>query len=123
MVTNAGLMEILSLPNLESLCMVFLENITDDVFDHVPNLIHLNCAGCNNVGDAGLIRLIQSSVRLESLHIVGCRNVTNKLVNAAIHATAKRVDNVILEIRMEGSGIDLKKVKNTSPFLRVLVSI
>lgn len=106
------------LPELENLCIVDLKLVTDEVFFCIPNLTHLNCAGCTNVGDAGLIRLIQSSEMLADLNVPSCK-VTNELIKAAIVATKKRQNNVVLLILTRDSGIDLNSIENTSPFLRL----
>lgn len=130
-VTNAGLSQIVSLPELKSLDIAYLWNITDEVLSCIPKLISLDCSYCSRISDKGLIRLIESSEVLEFLNVVNCECITNELLEAAVSATKLRKNNVVLKIyviefnfyRNRESRINFDKpMINASPFLKILVS-
>ncbi|OXU20787.1 hypothetical protein TSAR_007287 [Trichomalopsis sarcophagae] len=122
-VTNTGLASIVSLPNLESLFVEDLNNVDDEVFRAMPTLRQMDCSYCSNMRDAGLVRLIEASENMEHLFLSNCKKISNDLLEAAIRATKKRTNQVVLKLHLSNTDVRLSKASGTSPFLRVVPMI
>ncbi|XP_011500466.1 PREDICTED: F-box/LRR-repeat protein 13-like [Ceratosolen solmsi marchali] len=122
-VTNMGLSHIVSLPLLKSLLIEYLNNISDEVFTRMPNLIHMDCSYCSNVRNTGLATLIELSENIEYLNLSNCKNISNELLEAAVISTKKRKNNTVLKMYLGQTDIDISKVRNTSPYLKLFPMI
>ena len=111
---------IVSLPKLESLIIEDLENITDDIFDAMPNLRDLDCSYCPKLRNAGLARLVRNSDRIEHIYMSNCDGITNDFLHAAIKATKKRKSNVVLKLHASYTDVKYDEARDSSPFLLVI---
>ncbi|XP_031779079.1 uncharacterized protein LOC116416137 [Nasonia vitripennis] len=122
-VTNTGLASIVSLPDLESLCIQHLINIDDQVFCAMSTLRQLDCNYCTNMRDAGLIKLIERSENLEHLFLENCDYISKELLEAAVKATKKRKNQVMLKLHLRDKNIRRLKASVISPFLPIFETI
>lgn len=122
-VTNAGVSSIMRLPNLVCLSFEECNNVTDQVFQCMPNLKHLDCSHCSNLKDPGLIRLIETCDKLEHLYLGSCKGVTNEFLIGAIKATKNRESKVVLKCHLSETTVSVSKVNDTSKYLQVVPKI
>ena len=93
--------------NLEVLRVDNFEELTG--LGEFPKLKELSCYGCKYLKDYGLIRLLKCAPNLELLDIRNCENVTNSVIDVAIKETEKRTNNIVLEIRINGTEININE--------------
>ena len=115
--SDNGLESISKLPKLEALDLSCCENITGLAFTNLFNLKKLNCSNCTNLKDDGLIALLESATNLELLDVSGSQ-ISNALVDVAIEVTNNRMSNV-LKMGIQGTKVDVNKIKTKSPFLHL----
>ena len=85
-ITDAGLIYLKDLTNLQTLHLSYCENITDAGLVHlkeVPNLVDLSLYGSENITDTGLVHL-KGLTNLEILAPDGTRSPTRTLPNCGI---------------------------------------
>lgn len=119
-VTNKGLAGLVTLPKLEKLIISYLGKVTDQPLGNLLSLKSLQCRGCPEIKDMGLCNLVFMATQLELLDISGCNSVTNNWINLAIKCTENRTNGIILKVYVGGSGIDVCKIKEISPFLQII---
>ena len=119
LVTDDGLAHISSLPNLECLTINYLKVSGNTLID-MPSLKKLECRGCLEISDEPLSELFQESHSLHLLDLSGCELITNDFIKAAIAATENRTNNVICEIYVGGTSVELEEIQEKSLFLKLL---
>ena len=94
-----------------------LLNITGSGLGKLCNLKRLDCTYCKNVENDGLISLLKCASNLELLIINNCFKVTNSVVNVAVEVTNNRSNNMILELHISETNVNINEIKQKSPFL------
>ena len=119
-VTDASLIQVLSLPNLQYVELVRMQRITDKVLlTGMLKLKSLECAGCPLLENDGFRAVMESSKNLETLWVYRCEKVsTAKLLTDAIQITKNRKSNLKLKLRVLVN--EVCNVINDSPRLQIV---
>lgn len=118
-VTDDILISITTLPKLEKLCIDHLTSITDLSLTHLSqHLKILRCVGCQ-ITDAGLAVILDKSQNIELLELSYCWNIANKAIRYAIDRTKGRANDVVLNIYLYSTYIEVWNIKEWSPFLEL----
>ena len=121
-VTDSHLQYLSNLTKLEVLKIQSCIYITGSEIGCFPNLKELCCRNCFDLEDDCLIRLLRCASKLELLDIVGCKKVTNSVLNVAIEETKKRTNKIVLKIMHEHDHINFDEIVDTSPLLHLVIS-
>ena len=94
--------------------------ITGSCLVSFSNLKELDCRGCENLSDDNLIRFLRCANNLQLLNLEGCNKITNSVIEFAIEITVNQKNNLILEIDVSQSGVDINKIvgKSSLVYLR-----
>ena len=122
-ITDIALRSIRNLPKLEVLKIKDVAYLTGSEFFLASTLKILECRGCPNLHDDNLIKLLRRAKNLELLDIEGCSDISNATINAAIKILKNRTNNIVLEIRMGNTNINLFKIKEKVPLLHLINSL
>ncbi|XP_044006104.1 SCF E3 ubiquitin ligase complex F-box protein grrA-like [Aphidius gifuensis] len=96
-VSHSALNELGKLNNLETLCLVDINNAGDEIFNNMSQLRVLKCNWCFNVTDIGIMKIIKNSPNLKTLML--CRTgITRQTLACAAKSTKKRINNIQLEV-------------------------
>lgn len=96
-VSHSALNELGKLNNLETLCLVDVNNVGDEIFNNMSQLRVLKCNWCFNVTDLGIRKIIKNSPNLKTLML--CRTgITSKTLACAAKSTKSRINKIPLEV-------------------------
>ncbi|XP_053988017.1 uncharacterized protein LOC128890357 [Hylaeus anthracinus] len=118
-VTNIGVTAIATLPNLETLILNYMIQLTDISMRDTWNLKRLKCRACAFT-DKMFTELIASAPRLQLLDLSGCRGVTNITLKKAAAVTLNRTNNIILKIFVGGTAVNIEEFNEVSPLLHIV---
>ncbi|XP_078040359.1 putative RNA-binding protein EEED8.10 isoform X2 [Augochlora pura] len=118
-VTNDGIAAITTLPNLETLIMNYMYEVTDTGMRNMYNLKKLECRSCNFT-DTTIIELLTYAPQLEFLDLTSCRKITNSTLKKAAAVTRSRTNNILLKIYVGDTSVNLSNFKEVSPFLQIV---
>ncbi|KAK0180936.1 hypothetical protein PV327_003265 [Microctonus hyperodae] len=118
-VTNKGIIAIATLTELEILKIKWLIQITDEAIENLHSIKVLECWGCTNIRDRGVIKLIEMAPNLRKLDLSGC-SITNEAIKAAISITLKRTNNLVLQMIVGGNETNLQELYEISPWLLII---
>ena len=104
------------LPKLEVLKTRNLP-ITGSCLKNFSNLKLLDCRGCKNLFNNNLMRFLRRAKNLQLLDLEGCNKITNSVIEFAIKITKNRTNNLILEIGISQTKIDIDKIEGNSSLL------
>lgn len=104
---------------LEILITRDLYQVTSKGLLYLCNLKQLVCQECNFF-DITISNLLRCSFQMEMLDLSGCHNITNVTLRRAIAATSCRTNNIILNLFVGGTAVDLETFTDVSPFLRII---
>ena len=107
------------LGKLQVLRIVANFEITDEGLVGLSNLKELYCRGCRNLEDHGVINLLKCTSDLQVLDVRKCSRITNSVVDVAIQVTKLRTNNVLLDLHVNGTSINIDKIKENSPLLHL----
>ncbi|KAK0082954.1 hypothetical protein PV326_006929 [Microctonus aethiopoides] len=117
-ITDQGIESISNLKKLRILKMDGLY-VTDKPIGNLPDSLEiLTCFGCEKIEDNGVIKLIKRASNLKQLNLSLC-SITNMTIYAAIEATSKRTNNIILEMNIDETITNSSKITKKSPFLKI----
>ena len=85
----------------------------------MSNLKDLDGRGCINLEDDGRINLLKCAANLEILDFTDCKKITISVVNVAIEMTKNRTNNILIEISVGRTKINVNKIKKKSPLLNL----
>ena len=106
------------LTNLEVLDFnCYIDKFTGSELENLTNLRKLYCPGSLNLKEINIINLVKRAPNLELLDIAGCKKITNSLIDVAIEVTKNRTNNILLQINIYGTSIDINKIREHSPLL------
>ena len=105
---------------LEVLKLYGLNEITGSGLENLASLKELHTPICHRLKDNHLISLLRFASNLQVIDLQNCDEITNSLVNAAIEETKKRKNNLLLEICIGGTSIDIEKIEETSSLLHLI---
>ena len=107
------------LPKLEVLKICGIEEFSGLVLvnNNFPNLKELHCQNCYALKDEHLINFLKCADKLELLDVIGCRKITNSSIKTAIEVTKNRTNNLLLEIRIKNTLININEIEEISPLL------
>ena len=71
----------------------------------------MNCTYCSNLKDAGLIKLIEYSDKMEHLYLNNCKNISNELLEAAIRVTKEPKSKIVLKLALKLQGHKINRSK------------
>lgn len=95
-----------------------LYQVTSNGLLHLYNLKQLVCQECSFF-DITISKFIQHSFQLKILDLSGCRNITNVTLRRAVIATNYRTNNIILNLFIGGTAVNLETFQEVSPFLQI----
>ena len=105
------------LRNLEVLKFCWLVDITGAGLGGLSNLKKLICYYSLNLEDDHLISLLRCADNLELLDIENCEKITNRVIDVAIEVTKKRTNNILLQINIYNTAVDIYEIKEHSTLL------
>ncbi|XP_061941712.1 uncharacterized protein LOC107994662 [Apis cerana] len=117
-ITDHTLAAIEKFTKLEILITRDLYQVTSNGLLHLYNLKQLICQECSFF-DITISKFIQHSSQLKILDLSGCRNITNVTLRRAVTATNYRTNNIILNLFIGGTAVNLETFKEVSPFLQI----
>ncbi|XP_031776179.1 F-box/LRR-repeat protein 4-like [Apis florea] len=117
-ITDHTLAAIEKFTKLEILITRDLYQVTSNGLLHLYNLKQLVCQECSFF-DITISKFIQHSFQLKILDLSGCRNITNVTLRRAVTATNYRTNNIILNLFIGGTAVNLETFKEVSPFLQI----
>ena len=107
------------LSKLKVLVIVGIDKITGSGLSVLTKLKELNCIGCKNLENNGVIGLLRSVPNLEKFDISGCIKITNSVVDVAIQVTKVRTNNVVLKLCIRDTAVDIVKIEEKSSLLHL----
>ena len=107
------------LPKLEELNIAYNKNLTGSGLENLVNIRKLYCWNCINIKDEYMIKLLKCAGKIARLDVSGCKLITNNFINVAIEVTKNRSNNILLEISVKGTNVDIDEIKENSPLLHI----
>ena len=116
-ISDSDLASICNLTKLEVIDISWLEKITGKGLGNFLNLKEMHCMGCVNLEDGCLISLLRCAPKLELINLIYCKKITNAVLDVAIEETKKRTNNLVLEMRIRKTSINVDEIDDQSPLL------
>lgn len=88
-ITDEGVRYLADLPHLEELVLTAISRITGNRLWTLSNLKRINCAGCTNIRDDAIIKIMQNAVNLEHVSVVQS-GITIRTLEAANSISKER---------------------------------
>ncbi|XP_044005672.1 F-box/LRR-repeat protein 2-like [Aphidius gifuensis] len=110
-ITENGFDVLTKLENLKELAIEYNQTITNNSVEKLKGLRVLNCRGCKNLTDAGIIQVIKNCPDLERLDLCYINNITLDTIIAADLATKNRINDIVLHIHISNWTL----LKNSKP--------
>ncbi|XP_044005675.1 F-box/LRR-repeat protein 2-like [Aphidius gifuensis] len=98
--TEVGFEALTSFENLQKLSINRNTAITNNFVEKFKGLRVLNCRGCINLSDAGIIQVIKNCPDLERLDLCDMDKITLDTIIAADLATKNRINDIVLHIHI-----------------------
>ena len=117
-ISDSDLTSIKKLPKLKVL-MIDSVDITGSEIRNLSTLKKLSCSG-HSFKEDNVISLLRCASELEYLDISYNEKMTNTVIDVAIEETKKRINNIVLEIRVEKTSIVPDKIHKMSLLLNIV---
>ncbi|XP_057328188.1 F-box/LRR-repeat protein 7-like [Microplitis mediator] len=118
-VSNSGIAALSMLPQLETLIINELYDITDVTVSNFVSLQELHCENCEQIQDAGIMILLQTAPNLKILNLFNT-SISTAVLDTAEVITRKRTNNLLLRIKVNTMVLDEWEDRtNPSPLLDV----
>ena len=118
--SDADLKSLNELKKLEYLNIYSFREISGSELGDFPNLKQLHCRYCINLEDEFLVRQLRCAKKLEYINMSHCKKISTSVLRVAIEETKKRTNDIVLEMEIYNTRININEVHEVSPRLHLV---